>query len=37
MVSTTAAMQDLSLPPGTPAPPGTATRTQVMQFLTGGR
>jgi phospholipid/cholesterol/gamma-HCH transport system substrate-binding protein len=37
MVSTTLAMQDLSLPPGTPAPPGTATRTQVMQFLTGGR
>jgi hypothetical protein len=37
MVSTTLAMQDLSLPPGTPAPPGTATRTHVMQFLTGGR
>ncbi len=37
MVSATGSMQDLSLPPGAPAPPGTATRTQVMQFLTGGR
>jgi phospholipid/cholesterol/gamma-HCH transport system substrate-binding protein len=37
VVSNTASMQGLSLPPGTPAPPGTATRAQVMQFLTGGR
>jgi phospholipid/cholesterol/gamma-HCH transport system substrate-binding protein len=37
VVSQTASMQDLSLPPGTPAPPGTATRAQVMQFLSGGR
>jgi phospholipid/cholesterol/gamma-HCH transport system substrate-binding protein len=37
VVSNTVSMQGLSLPPGTPAPPGAATRMQVMQFLTGGR
>lgn len=37
VVSGTAAPQDLSLPAGTPPPPGGATRDQVMRFLTGGR
>jgi virulence factor Mce-like protein len=37
VVSNTGSMQALSLPAGTPVPPGVATRAQVMQFLTGGR
>jgi phospholipid/cholesterol/gamma-HCH transport system substrate-binding protein len=37
VVSNTASMQGLSLPPGTPQPPGVATRAQVLQFLSGGR
>ena len=37
VVSNTGSMQALSLPAGTPQPPGVATRAQVMQFLTGGR
>ena len=37
MVSATGSPQALSLPPGVPAPPGAASRAQVLQFLAGGR
>jgi phospholipid/cholesterol/gamma-HCH transport system substrate-binding protein len=37
VVTAAGSMQALSLPPGVPAPPGAATRAQVVQFLTGGR
>ena len=37
VVSNTGSMQALSLPAGTPQPPGVATRAQVVQFLSGGR
>jgi ABC-type transporter Mla subunit MlaD len=37
VVSGTASMEGLSLPPGTPPPPGAATQAQVLRFLSGGR
>jgi phospholipid/cholesterol/gamma-HCH transport system substrate-binding protein len=37
VVTATGSPQALSLPPGVAAPPGAASRAQVMQFLTGAR